>query len=168
MEKNMVDLSKRRWFTPNRQPNQSQVRLPWLASPDAFTDECTRCGKCVTACETHIIEKGDGGFPTVNFSIDECTFCYQCAQSCPEPLFVAQSEAPWQAKVHITHHCLAQQQVECRSCQDACPEEAIHFALQIGRTASPQVNSEQCSGCGACVSVCPSNAMTVHYTQHIA
>lgn len=79
----MVDLSKRRWFTPNRQPNQSQVRLPWLARPDAFTDECTRCGKCVTACETHIIEKGDGGFPTVNFSIDECTFCYQCAQSCP-------------------------------------------------------------------------------------
>lgn len=63
----MVDLSKRRWFTPNRQPNQSQVRLPWLARPDAFTDECTRCGKCVTACETHIIEKGDGGFPTVNF-----------------------------------------------------------------------------------------------------
>lgn len=94
----MVDLSKRRWFTPNRQPNQSQVRLPWLARPDAFTDECTRCGKCVTACETHIIEKGDGGFPTVNFSIDECTFCYQCAQSCPEPLFVAQSEAPWQAR----------------------------------------------------------------------
>lgn len=63
----MVDLSKRRWFTPNRQPNQSQVRLPWLARPHAFTDECTRCGKCVTACETHIIEKVMAAFPRLIF-----------------------------------------------------------------------------------------------------
>ncbi|KQA20238.1 ferredoxin-type protein NapF [Vibrio metoecus] len=164
----MVDLSKRRWFAPARQLDQSQVRLPWLARPQTFIDECTRCGKCVDACETHIIEKGDGGFPRVNFTVDECTFCYQCAQSCPEPIFLPQDQTPWIAAVDISNQCLANNQVECRSCQDACPEEAIHFALQIGRTASPQVNSQNCSGCGACVPVCPSNAMTVHYTQNIA
>lgn len=164
----MVDLTKRRWLNVNLKQNQNHVRLPWIARPQAFIDECTRCGKCIAACESQIIEKGDGGFPTVNFTIDECTFCYQCAQSCPEPIFLPQSALAWQAEVRITDQCLAVQQVECRSCQDACPEEAIHFALQIGRTANPQINSEHCSGCGACVSVCPSRAMAVHYTHHNA
>jgi len=160
----MVDLSKRRWFTAGQQTPPSQVRLPWIANPSAFIDDCTRCGKCIQACETQIIKTGDGGFPSIDFLLDECTFCYQCAQSCPEPIFLPQSAAPWQASAQIASQCLAHNQVECRSCQDACPAEAIQFALLLGRTAMPQVNQPNCSGCGACVAVCPSSAIAVYYT----
>ncbi|MCE7629310.1 ferredoxin-type protein NapF, partial [Vibrio fluvialis] len=73
----MVDLSKRRLFA-RRAVDSSKVRLPWIANPAAFIDDCTRCGRCRDACEMSIIVNGDGGFPTVDFQIDECTFCYQC------------------------------------------------------------------------------------------
>lgn len=167
MNKNKVDFSKRRWFISERQLDQSLVRLPWLARPQTFTDECTRCGKCVEACETRIIQKRDGGFPSVNFSLNECTFCYQCAQICPEPIFLPKNQTPWHISVNISDQCLAKQQVECRTCQDACSEEVIHFVLQSGRTATPRINNESCSGCGACVSVCPSDAITTHYHNYI-
>ncbi|MGR5236923.1 ferredoxin-type protein NapF [Vibrio alfacsensis] len=156
----MVDLSKRRLFAKKTQQDNS-VHLPWLASPTRFTDDCTRCGKCIEACETKIITKSDGGFPAVNFSHDECTFCYRCADACPEPLFLAETEQPWQAKAEISSHCLAKQNVECRSCGDMCDTMAIQFKLELGRVAQPKLNLDECNGCGACVSVCPTSSINV-------
>ncbi|WP_394157039.1 ferredoxin-type protein NapF [Vibrio campbellii] len=156
----MVDLSRRRLFARKTQPDNS-VRLPWLAKPTQFTDDCTRCGKCVEACETKIITKSDGGFPAVDFSIDECTFCYQCAEACPEPLFLAEAEQPWQAKASINDSCLAKQHVECRSCGDMCDPMAIQFKLELGKVAQPNLDLDECNGCGACVSVCPTSSINV-------
>jgi ferredoxin-type protein NapF len=107
----VVDLTKRRIFA-RQIVDDSSVRLPWLANASTFTDQCTRCGKCVDSCETRIITKGDGGFPTVDFTLDECTFCYQCAEVCPEPLFTAKTEQPWNARATINDDCLAQK--KCR------------------------------------------------------
>ncbi|WP_104026737.1 ferredoxin-type protein NapF [Vibrio jasicida] len=156
----MVDLSRRRLFARKTQLDNS-LRLPWIAKPTQFTDDCTRCGKCVEACETKIIIKNDGGFPAVNFSIDECTFCYQCANVCPEPLFLAETEQPWQAKASITDSCLAKQNVECRSCGDMCDPMAIRFKLELGKVAQPNLDLDECNGCGACVSVCPTSSINV-------
>ncbi|PQJ70330.1 MULTISPECIES: ferredoxin-type protein NapF [Vibrio] len=156
----MVDLSRRRLFARKTQLDNS-LRLPWIAKPTQFTDDCTRCGKCVEACETKIIIKSDGGFPAVNFSIDECTFCYQCANVCPEPLFLAETEQPWQAKASITDSCLAKQNVECRSCGDMCDPMAIRFKLELGKVAQPNLDLDECNGCGACVSVCPTSSINV-------
>lgn len=155
-----MDFSRRRLFT--RQPASSDsVTLPWVASPGTFTDDCTRCGRCVGVCESRIIEKSGGGFPAVNFSIDECTFCYACAEICPEPIFLPRDQTPWQAKAMISQECLAGKQVECRSCSDSCETSAIKFRLQAGRVAQPEINFDDCNGCGACVSVCPVSAIRV-------
>ncbi|MGB1975225.1 MAG: ferredoxin-type protein NapF [Vibrio toranzoniae] len=156
----MVDLSKRRLFS-RRQVDSSQIRLPWINNLKSFTDDCTRCGKCIENCETKIIIVGDGGFPTVDFSIDECTFCYQCADVCPEPIFKPKHEKPWQAKAQISDQCLAQQNVECRSCGDMCEPMAIQFQLRAGSVALPKIKLDECSGCGACVAVCPTSAILV-------
>ncbi|MFB9214195.1 ferredoxin-type protein NapF [Vibrio sinaloensis] len=156
----MVDLSKRSFFS-RKQVDETNVRLPWIKSASEFTELCSRCGKCADNCETNIIIKGDGGFPTVDFSIDECTFCYQCAEICPEPIFLAQSEQPWNAKAAINNQCLAQQNVECRSCGDMCETMAIKFKLEIGKVAQPNIELDECNGCGACVSVCPTSSINV-------
>lgn len=109
----------------------------------------------------NIIVNGDGGFPSVDFTRDECTFCYQCAEVCPEPIFVAQSDQPWQANASIGQQCLAAQNVECRSCGDSCDPMAIQFHLAPGKVAQPIIHSDECNGCGACVSVCPTSAISV-------
>ncbi|MCY9824621.1 MULTISPECIES: ferredoxin-type protein NapF [Vibrio] len=156
----MVDLSKRRLFS-RKKVDSSQIRLPWIHNLESFVDDCTRCGKCIESCETKIIIVGDGGFPTVDFSIDECTFCYQCADVCPEPIFKPKQGEPWQAKARISDKCLAQQNVECRSCGDMCEPMAIQFQLRAGSVALPKIELDECSGCGACVAVCPTSAILV-------
>ncbi|WP_299688655.1 ferredoxin-type protein NapF [uncultured Vibrio sp.] len=156
----MVDISKRRLFS-RRKVDLSQIRLPWIDRLESFTDDCTRCGKCIESCETNIIITGDGGFPTVDFSKDECTFCHQCADVCPEPIFKPKDELPWQAKATISESCLAKKNVECRSCGDMCEPMAIQFQLRAGSVALPNIELDKCSGCGACVAVCPTSAILV-------
>tara|TARA_Y100001960_G_scaffold100265_1_gene107691 strand:- start:996 stop:1475 length:480 start_codon:yes stop_codon:yes gene_type:complete len=156
----VIDLSKRRLFF-RQKVDSNRVRLPWIKNPENFETDCIRCGKCIESCETKIITIGDGGFPTVDFSIDECTFCYQCADVCPEPIFKPKQGEPWQAKAQISDKCLAQQNVECRSCGDMCEPMAIQFQLRAGSVALPKIELDECSGCGACVAVCPTSAVLV-------
>ncbi|UJF16922.1 ferredoxin-type protein NapF [Vibrio sp. SS-MA-C1-2] len=157
----MVDLTRRRLFSKKRHDPEPATRLPWLKSHALFIDKCTRCQHCLTACETSIIVKGEGGFPTVDFTIDECTFCYQCATVCPEDLFLEQDQTPWQVTAKIDNRCLATNNVECRSCQDICEPMAIQFKLQSGQVAQPNLDISLCNGCGACVSICPTKAIVM-------
>jgi ferredoxin-type protein NapF len=50
--------------------------------------------------------------------------------------------------------------VVCSSCRDACPAQAIHFPI-LSRLPLPEVDAEACTGCGACVSVCPVGAIAL-------
>lgn len=156
-----INISRRQLFT--RRNEIDKPALPWLKEA-LFTDLCTQCGECAKHCPTHIIRPSDGGFPRVDFQIDECTFCYRCAEACPEPLFWPKTEPAWQAKAVIEDRCLATQNVECRSCGDSCEPEAISFKLAVGRVAQPQIDINSCTGCGACVSICPTSAITIKNT----
>ncbi|PSW19595.1 ferredoxin-type protein NapF [Photobacterium sanctipauli] len=154
----MFDRSRRRLLTRRRPVLQ---RMPWVVEEDTFVDKCTRCNKCINACETQIITKGDGGFPVVDFDRGECTFCYRCADICPELLFHPQAEQPWQQVAQINEGCLALSNIECRSCGDMCEMQAITFKLQPGGVAKPNLETDSCTGCGACISVCPTSAITM-------
>lgn len=161
----MVDLSKRRLFS--RRSNQNQftfetgTRLPWAKVDTEFTDACTQCGECIKSCETQIIVKGVGGFPSIDFEKGECTFCKLCVNACPEDVFLTTNEAPWQITAKINESCLANKNVECRTCADECEPQAIRFSLSVGRVAQPKLDSAVCTGCGACLSVCPVSAISM-------
>ncbi|UJF17182.1 ferredoxin-type protein NapF [Vibrio sp. SS-MA-C1-2] len=164
----MENPSRRRFFSqlvkPSRQAESKHTtihQLPWLKSDNGFTDICTRCEKCIQSCESNIIVKGVGGFPTVEFSVGECTFCYQCAENCPESLFDEKTTLPWQIKADISSACLAKNNIECRSCAEQCDQNSIQFKLQIGKVAQPQVDITSCNGCGACVAGCPVSAISL-------
>ncbi|GIU18210.1 MULTISPECIES: ferredoxin-type protein NapF [unclassified Shewanella] len=153
-----INQSRRRLF--NRKKSDA-VRPPWVKQSIEFTDQCTRCDKCISACETKIIVKGDGGFPEIDFKLDECTFCKECANACPEDLFEDTNTTPWQVKAKIQDSCMAYQGSWCQSCKDSCDSRAISFTLAVGKAPLPQIDLEACTGCGACVAPCPSTAIIV-------
>lgn len=141
------------------------VRPPWSAANADFVAGCTRCDDCILLCESNILVKGDGGFPEVSFDNGECTFCKKCAFVCEQPIFRAFDEKPWAHKIAIQSQCLTESRIECRSCQDSCPMNAIKFRWQAGGIAKPIVDLEACNGCGACISRCPVGAIKLFYSE---
>lgn len=67
--------------------------------------------------------------------------------------------APGSRIVAISDACLARAGVVCQTCGDACPERAIRFPLRRGGPPLPIVGHDRCTGCGACVPVCPVGAI---------
>lgn len=133
--------------------------LPWIIDPNQFIENCTQCADCINVCPENIIEKGDGGYPSINFNKGECSFCGECANICKETIFTMTEHQPWLKKAHIEPSCLANLNVYCRSCADSCEVQALSF--QLGVNAIPNINLELCTGCGACVSPCPTQAIQI-------
>jgi ferredoxin-type protein NapF len=67
--------------------------------------------------------------------------------------------APASRIVTISDACLARAGVVCHTCGEACPEHAIRFPLRRGGPPLPIVGQDCCTGCGACVVVCPVGAI---------
>lgn len=65
----------------------------------------------------------------------------------------------------ISPACLALNRVVCRSCAEHCESHAIHFRLAPGGIAVPLVRAERCDGCGACIAVCPTSAITLEVAE---
>lgn len=172
MEK-LANPARRRLFKGRVQQEQT-LRLPWVISESVFTEQCTQCQNCISACETNIITRDSQGFPKIDFSKGECTFCHKCIESCNEPLFSLPSTAqspielnerqkPWPVALDISPKCLAKSDIYCQSCRDECESEAIKFSFVVEGVVSsipkPIVNLIDCTQCGACISSCPQDAI---------
>jgi len=153
-----INLSRRRLFNRGK---THVIRPPWSRNDIEFTDICSQCDQCIQVCETHIIIKGDGGFPEVDFKNGECIFCKKCAEACPEAIFNDTHKQAWQLAAIVNDSCLANQGIWCQSCKDACAPNAIIFKPAIGKAPHPDINLEACTGCGACVSPCPNNSISL-------
>jgi len=136
------------------------LRPPWALAESEFTDRCTRCGECERACPQDIVRRGDGGFPEVDLRGGECTFCGRCADACEAGAFGSRAERPWQLRIAISDACFARRGVLCRSCGDACAHRAIAFRHAGSPIPAPIVDAQACTGCGACIGVCPADAIT--------
>lgn len=141
------------------------LRPPWAINEALFQETCMRCDDCINACPENILERGDGGFPTVNFKLGECTFCYECAHACQGGALHYQEdstpETAWDLDINISSKCLSLNAIVCRSCGDACEPQAIRFKLKVGGVSEPLISQGDCTGCGACLAVCPIDAVTI-------
>lgn len=157
-----MDRLSRRAFLRSGQASAAQRPPPWTG--DSFIDLCTRCGDCLQACPEGILFKGDGGFPQIRFLGEGCTFCGKCANACSEQVFDLAREAfTWKASVKET--CLTHANIHCQTCQDICEPRAITFRPQLNHVPEPEVNENACNGCGACLAVCPQDAIALEIPQ---
>lgn len=155
-------LSRRQFLRVDLTARHTALPPPWASA--AFATLCTRCDACRDACPSGIVVRGDGGFPTLDYRKGECTFCADCVRACPTGALRAAATpgvAPWQRSVRIAADCLASRRVVCRSCGEACAARAIAFAPRAGGVAQPLVDDAACTGCGACVAICPAAAIRV-------
>jgi ferredoxin-type protein NapF len=134
---------------------------PWAAQGDLFFKLCTQCNDCIGACPENILVSGDKGYPQVDFKRGECTFCGDCETACKDKALQSTGQAPWHYVAQINAHCLNKKGVMCRSCADNCDQSAIHFQLAVGGFSSPQIDLEQCTGCGACIVPCPNGSIEI-------
>ncbi|WP_331376385.1 ferredoxin-type protein NapF [Sinorhizobium chiapasense] len=154
----VATISRRDLLFGRGAPEPERICPPGV-TPESLA-ACTGCGRCVDACPTHIINLA-GERPSLDFSLGECTFCGDCRSACPEPVFEFADVKRFQHVAAIADHCLAKNSVACQSCRDSCPEQAIRFQPRIGGPFLPVVDEDACSGCGACVGICPVGAVQV-------
>lgn len=157
-----VNFQRRAFFmTGQVKKVNSDIHLPWLKSAELFLDKCTQCQACLEHCPESIIEKGQGGYPTVNFALGECTYCQACTQHCPEDLFDVEQPEAWNLTLTINNSCFTERGIVCQSCRDACEPQAIQFKYTLSSIPKPELDSSLCTSCGACVSSCPANAISL-------
>lgn len=136
------------------------VRPPWTDEA-AVGARCTGCGDCIAACPETILGRDGRGRPAVDFAAGSCTFCGACAAACGAAVFAPDRRPAFGHVAAIGAGCLAQAGVHCQSCGDACAEAAIRFRPRIGGPPLPDLAAALCSGCGACIGVCPAGAIAV-------
>ncbi|HCX33110.1 MAG TPA: ferredoxin-type protein NapF [Rhodocyclaceae bacterium] len=137
-------------------------RPPWALAEREFIGRCTRCGECSSSCPAGILVRGAGGYPEVDFTHGGCTFCAACVRICATGALRWIEAAPaWNLRAVIcATRCLASRAVVCRGCGDACEADAISFRPGPAGIGFPAVDWFACTGCGACVPVCPVQAVT--------
>lgn len=142
---------------------QGRLRPPW--TDDArLTASCTRCGDCITGCPEGVLINGDGGFPAFDplAGNGECTFCGICAQMCEADVFDRTRPRPWSVVATLSPAtCLAEKGVHCEACRDICDTRAIGMRYRVGGPPRPDIDQNTCTGCGACVGVCPVTAISI-------
>ena len=156
-----LDHGRRAFLRIGARPGarRAVIRPPWTSAESL--ERCTHCGDCVAACPEGILVPDGKGVPTVDFSIGGCTFCGACADVCTAAVFQRDVAPPWLVSVAISDRCLPRRGIVCESCRDACGDGAIRFVRAPGRAPVPEIALECCTGCGACISVCPESAISV-------
>ena len=147
-----------------------------------FTDHCTACQLCVSACPNGVLRPsaalGTWMPPEVSFERGYCRpECVRCSEVCPtgaiRPITVADKSS-----IQIGHavfhpeNCIVNTDgVECGNCARHCPSGAIQMVPSVaGKPDSPKlpvVNDERCIGCGACENLCPARPFSaIHVEGH--
>lgn len=156
-----IDHGRRGFLRGRFRARHIPCRPPWALPEAEFLARCTRCNNCAIICPTRIVAMRDG-YPEVDFAAGECTFCAECVRVCVPGALRREGDAPaWNLKARVMEGCVAARGVLCRICGEQCTAGAIRFPLRAEGPPLPAIDTDACTGCGACVAPCPVRAISV-------
>ncbi len=138
---------------------------PCISGAAPWENPCVDCeAPCVASCDEKIIllhpaSHTLAGRAWLTFTDTGCTFCNDCIDVCPQGKEAERGPASARIGLALISRdaCIAWNDVVCISCKPACHDQAI----TMDRRGRPQVVRDNCTGCGFCVPVCPTNAIRI-------
>lgn len=161
---------------PRQRPERAVPVLPAGAiSVEHFRTHCTGCQLCVAACPNHVLRAGDSGLtmlqPVMTFENGFCRAnCTACSEVCPvgaiRPVTVEEKTAIQTGRAVIDRSlCIVNKDnVICTACKRSCPTGAITLA-GTNEHKEPAVDTERCTGCGACEYICPARPLAAIHVE---
>ncbi len=145
-----------------------QSRPPGAIEGERFFDVCTKCGDCVEACPAWAIRSADihdprPGYPIVEPNIAPCALCSDpvpCITACGTGALVATARASIDFGLAVVDFktCIVPLGERCDYCVLYCPLDGAAIRMT---DMGPEIVEGGCTGCGSCVQMCPSSAITV-------
>ena len=157
---------------------KNPVSPPGSISLQHFTESCTACHLCISACPTQVLqpaflEYGIWGIlqPRMDYSFNFCNFeCVVCSQVCPTgaiiPIHLDKKKLTQLGKVKfIKDNCIVySEKTDCGACAEHCPSKAV-IMIPYEKIRAPEIKDEYCIGCGACEYACPVKPYKAIYVE---
>ncbi len=157
------------------------IRPPGSLTENRFLERCQRCGLCMKACPTNVIQPalGEAGIagiwtPVLSMSTGYCEYsCTLCGSVCPTgaiQLITGKEKIAGPIRIGSAFvdrgRCLPwTENGACIVCEEVCPTspkavifreaDVAGFGTERLRMKQPYVNLRQCVGCGICQNKCP-------------
>lgn len=157
------------------------IRPPGSLTEIRFLERCQRCGLCMKACPTNVIQPalGEAGIagiwtPVLNMAAGYCEYsCTLCSSVCPTGairLITGKEKIAGPIRIGSAFvdrgRCLPwTENGACIVCEEVCPTspkavvfreaDVAGFGPEPLRLKQPYVNLRQCVGCGICENKCP-------------
>lgn len=97
-----IAISRMQFLRGDYSGRNNPIRPPWALREDSFRELCERCGDCIDRCPTHIIQRGRGDFPVIDYKSGECVFCGDCVDACkPAALKKLDGHKPWSVTASV-------------------------------------------------------------------
>ncbi len=139
------------------------VRPPGAGSEVTFLNLCLKCHKCIKACPYMAIRPSlacngfDDNTPVLNTGSSFCRFCtdFPCVKACPTGALSNKNNLRKIGQAFILpDKCLRKQNISCNGCEQICRQGANAIKCDL-LPALPEIDEKLCTGCGACLTVCP-------------
>ncbi len=167
---------------PTEIPEEKEfpVSPPGAVSIENFTDNCTACTLCISACPTDVLQPsflqyGITGImqPHMDYHSGFCNYdCVICSQICPTgailPVTLENKQLIQLGKsIFVKDNCIVHtDKTDCGACSEVCPTKAVYMVpYEEGDLFIPEVNNDICVGCGACEYACPTKPYKAIYVN---
>jgi ferredoxin len=150
------------------------VTPPGSISAQRFSQACTACSLCVSACPTRVLTPTLTAFglsgplqPKMNYEKSYCDYeCDVCGRVCPTgailPIGLEEKKLTQIGEAELLKDiCVVYvDDRNCGACGEVCPTHAIRFT-EKETILYPEIDRQYCIGCGACQLACPTTPRSI-------